>query len=133
MYLANNMVAQYLPIADYIIVLGEDGKVAEQGTWQDVQASAGYIRQVVLKDKNDDTQTSCESSEARDKVISRGSAAKKPDDKLQDLNRRTGDIALYSMKQDAATQAYKETLLKYLQAIISGPLAGPKSSCCWSR
>ncbi|KAH8893638.1 ABC transporter [Thozetella sp. PMI_491] len=33
---------QHLPLADHIIVLGKDGKIVEQGTWNELRSEAGY-------------------------------------------------------------------------------------------
>ncbi len=91
---ANKPPAQHLPLADHIIILGEDGKIVEQGTWGKLRAEAGYISQVVLKEKHDNSERPRDGTEARDKI--QPPAAKKPDEGLQDLTRRTGDVTLYS-------------------------------------
>ena len=89
--------AQHLPLADHIIVLGEDGKIAEQGTWQDLRADAGYISRVVLKGSQDDSERPRDRAEAKDKI--QKSAPKKSDENIQDMTRKTGDITLYSTKE----------------------------------
>ncbi|KAI9738029.1 MAG: hypothetical protein M1818_005457 [Claussenomyces sp. TS43310] len=84
---------QHLPLADQIIVLGEDGKIAEQGSWDDLRTKAGYISRVVLKEKHKYLERSHDDTEAKDTTWS--SAAKKSDQNLQDLTRKTGDLTLY--------------------------------------
>lgn len=87
--------AQHLPLADYIIVIGEDGQIAEQGTWADLRASAGYISQVVVKESNGSHSTNDNNSRTREGF--QGSAPKEQKEELKDLSRKTGDITLYSM------------------------------------
>lgn len=86
--------AQHLPLADYIIVIGEDGQIAEQGTWADLRASAGYISQVVVKESNGSHSTNDNNSRTREGF--QGSPPKEQKEELKDLSRKTGDITLYS-------------------------------------
>jgi ATP-binding cassette, subfamily C (CFTR/MRP), member 1 len=82
-----------LPLADHIIILGEDGKIAEQGSWEDLRAEAGYISQVILKEKHDELDRHRDDAPG-EKILS--AAAKKSNENFQDLTRKTGDITLYS-------------------------------------
>lgn len=84
--------AQHLPLADHIIILDENGKIAEQGTWDDLRAEAGYISKVVLKEKDDGEHKPRDRAEAKDKVQV---PPKAPNTDLQDVTRKTGDLSLY--------------------------------------
>ena len=91
--IANTLIAQHLPLADHIIILTEDGKIAEQGTWDDLRSEAGYISKVVLKEKSDDPDKPRDRAEAHDKIQTSG--PKGPSEEMQDITRKTGDITLY--------------------------------------
>lgn len=84
-----------MPLADHIIILGEDGKIAEQGSWEDLRAEAGYISQIVMKDKHHDSEHSHDRAETREKI--QLPTAKKSNQDIDDLTRKTGDITLYGM------------------------------------
>ncbi|KAM7217664.1 hypothetical protein V8F06_006919 [Rhypophila decipiens] len=83
---------QHLPLADYIVVIGEDGKIAEQGTWADLRSSAGYISQVVVKDAKHSPN---DNRDNHGREGFQGSSPKAPKAELEDLSRKTGDITLY--------------------------------------
>ncbi|KAH7323550.1 P-loop containing nucleoside triphosphate hydrolase protein [Rhexocercosporidium sp. MPI-PUGE-AT-0058] len=83
----------HLPLADQIIVLDEDGTIAEQGSWEDLRKDAGYISRVILKEKQDSLTKSGEDTKKNNNIHDSG--APKPDLDVQDTTRRTGDISLY--------------------------------------
>lgn len=85
---------QHLPLANYIVIIGQDGKIAEQGTWDDLRASAGYTSQVVLGEKHNGSSNSRDNSRTREGFQT--PTAKKPKEELEDLTRKTGDFTLYS-------------------------------------
>ena len=116
--------AQHLPLADHIIVLGEDGKIAEQGTWKDLRADAGYISRVVLKGSHDDSDRPRNRAEARDKI--QKPAPKKNDENLQDATRKTGDITLYGMKRRPSYSRRDLTLMMLSTGYYFGAIGIPK-------
>ncbi|KAL5315383.1 hypothetical protein ACEPPN_016250 [Leptodophora sp. 'Broadleaf-Isolate-01'] len=83
----------HLSLADHIIVLNEDGAIAEQGSWEGLRKNAGYISQVILKKKHAMSTTAGGSAKKHDEI--RQSRATKPDPNMQESTRRTGDITLY--------------------------------------
>lgn len=92
---ANNMsIAQHLPLANYLIVLDEKGRIAEQGTWEDLRAETGYISKVVLKEKEKGEDRAGDRAKARDKIQI---TLEQPDSNMQDITRKTGDVTIYSM------------------------------------
>lgn len=100
-------------MADYIIIIGQDGKIAEQGTWDVLRADAGYISQVVLGEKHNDSSNSRDDSRTREGFQT--PTAKPPKEELEDLSRKTGDFTLYSMYPTRPYHAAKPSLT-YLQA-----------------
>jgi ATP-binding cassette, subfamily C (CFTR/MRP), member 1 len=91
-------IAQHLPLADHIIILDEEGKLAEQGTWADLRAEAGYISKVLLKQKENEggEDKARRRAEVRDKTQT---PQQPPNSNMQDIARKTGDATLYSMLQ----------------------------------
>jgi len=94
---------QHLPLADHIIVLDENGSVAEQGSWEDLRARAGYISTVVLKEppsgerskklqNGTDAADQDENEDAKDEE----SPSSPETERMLDMARKTGDITLYS-------------------------------------
>ncbi|KAK4449692.1 hypothetical protein QBC34DRAFT_350884 [Podospora aff. communis PSN243] len=101
---------QHLPLADHIIILDENGAIAEQGSWDDLRADAGYISKIVLKDKEGD------GSKPRDRAEpeNEGQDSAKPSEeagKMQELTRKTGDITLYTYYFGAIGQVRLSVLL----------------------
>ncbi|RDW89784.1 hypothetical protein BP6252_01816 [Coleophoma cylindrospora] len=86
---------QHLPVADYIIVLGEDGNIVERGTWDELRAEAGYISQVVLKGNYYESQKSSDGAEVK-ATMPVQSSTDKSNGRMQDMARKTGDLMLYS-------------------------------------
>lgn len=86
-------IAQHLPLADHIIVLDGKGNIAEQGTWQDLRAEAGYISKIVMSKKEEGEGNARDRGEARDKIQS---TSEEPNSNAQDIARKTGDTTLYS-------------------------------------
>jgi len=90
------LIAQHLPLADHIIILGENGIIVEQGTWVDLRDEAGYISKVVLKEKEEADDKARDRVEAKDKIQI---PPDRPDTSMQDITRKTGDATLYSTLQ----------------------------------
>ena len=87
---------QYLPMADRIIVLGHDGKIAEQGTWDELRSEGQYIRDVILKDSEDsDKKDNDKASEVPRKPEKDIALPIPADETVKDLTRQTGDLAVY--------------------------------------
>ena len=93
-YVTNTFTAQYLPMADQIIILGENGKIEEQGSWESLRTNASYISQVVLKERHEYLERSRKVIEAK-KIKIWKPTSKKCNQDAQDLTRRVGDFTLY--------------------------------------
>lgn len=99
---------QHLPLADQIIILGEDGRIAEQGSWDDLRAKAGYISKLVLDDRHESPKDAANDNGSESKSLS--AEAKKTISDMPDSTRKTGDIRLYSMEKDIQLNLTKKSL-----------------------
>ena len=82
---------QHLRGADFLIALGEDRKIAEQGTFQDLDSRKGYVHSLNLKG----SQANQSDEEEVGEPVKPVSASDNLANVQQDLARRTGDIAVY--------------------------------------
>ena len=93
-YVTNKFTAQHLPLADQIIILGENGKIEDQGSWESLRTKANYISQVVLKERHEYSERSRKVIETKENKMWKPTS-KKCNQDTQDLTRRIGDITLY--------------------------------------
>lgn len=91
---ADASTAQHFPLADHIIILDGDGKIAEQGTWGDLRARAGYISKVVLKEQGESEEEARNDTEERATIQI---PPKQLESSTRHTNRKTGDFSLYGM------------------------------------
>lgn len=77
-------------MADKILVLA-NSKIVEQGTWDDLQSSAGYLSQVEVKDSNLPTARNT----VEEKLPTRIDTAQLADEDILDASRKSGDISVY--------------------------------------
>ncbi|KAH8653767.1 ABC transporter [Xylariales sp. PMI_506] len=84
---------RYLPQADYILVLGENNNIVEQGTWDELRSEAGYISQIVLREVHHESQ---KRDDRADTSLLTQTPPENVDNSMGDLTRKTGDIMLYS-------------------------------------
>ncbi|KAE9574644.1 ABC transporter [Colletotrichum fructicola] len=84
----------YLKYGDHIVILGDDGKIANQGTFTAVRHSA-YLETLSIEDnkhsKNDESATSTPETSEKSKKPK----APEGNDKELDLLRKAGDTTLY--------------------------------------
>ena len=92
--------AQHFQLADQIVVLGRDGKIAQMGTYAFLRSQPGYIGGILLKlSQQQDQSMAVVSPPTRSKSI------KGPcDDDMKDMTRKTGDMAVYSTYKQVARQ-----------------------------
>ncbi|RDW71555.1 hypothetical protein BP6252_08118 [Coleophoma cylindrospora] len=82
-----------LPSADYIIALGPKGDVVEQGTFEELNKSNGYVTSFKVK------KTKAESSTGEAKQTSfklGGDSRNSLDDAMDEKKRQMGDLSIYS-------------------------------------
>lgn len=96
----DKLVVQHLPLADQIIILGDDGRIAEQGSWDNLRVKAGYISQLVLEDRHRHPKetASGNGNDEETKILSPAPKKKAPN--MPDSTRKTGDIRLYSKNRE---------------------------------
>ena len=88
--------AKRLPYADHIVVLDKTGKIAEQGTFEQLNNSGGYVSTFTLPppswdyvpEHSSDIDLASYSSKAPQKGMTEDSLE-------EDAARRTGDVAVY--------------------------------------
>ncbi|KUJ06202.1 P-loop containing nucleoside triphosphate hydrolase protein [Mollisia scopiformis] len=82
-----------LPSADHIIVLGDDGKIAQQGSFSELNSQSGYVQSLNISllesgsKPRDDSGTQKQNS---DLALLRPSETS-----IDDMSRRTGDTSVY--------------------------------------
>lgn len=82
---------QHLPLADHILVL-DDSKIREQGTWDDLRSSdGGFVSTLQVKESD-----SSDAEEAKkDKTSTAAVPASASKNDISDLTRQAGDLAVY--------------------------------------
>ena len=90
---------QHLPLADYVVSL-RDGTVGEQGTFDELMASEGYLQRLGLKttsdnDDSSDMSTSKESEQESKPPTDLTETVKLPDAQVIDDSRQVGDRTVY--------------------------------------
>lgn len=84
--------AQHFYLADHIVVLGNDGNIAQQGTYDSLRSQQGYISSILLKPG----PSSNHSSTTGKQILGSKSLKGPSNDNVMDLTRKTGDMAVYS-------------------------------------
>jgi ATP-binding cassette, subfamily C (CFTR/MRP), member 1 len=81
-----------LPSADYIIALGNNGDVVEQGTFEELNKSDGYVRSFSVKHAKRQTQT----TEPAGKLTLGPKPTSRLLDAMDEKKRQLGDLTVYS-------------------------------------
>lgn len=81
---------QHLPLADLIVVLA-GLKVDEQGTWEDLRSSTGYVSKLQVKESDPNAAQKA----AVEKASTVPGTTPPSKDEMLDLSRRTGDFSVY--------------------------------------
>jgi ATP-binding cassette, subfamily C (CFTR/MRP), member 1 len=79
-----------------ILVLA-DSKIAEQGTWDDLRSSTGYISKLQVKESDSHTAQDA----ANEKPITVPGTTPPTRNDILDLSRKTGDLSVYCMSKDS--------------------------------
>ncbi|RFU34159.1 hypothetical protein B7463_g2169, partial [Scytalidium lignicola] len=82
---------QHLPLADLILVLA-NSKIEEQGTWDDLRSSTGYVSKLQVKEV--DSRSAQNAANEKPSTVPGTTPPSKND--ILDLSRSTGDLSLYS-------------------------------------
>jgi ATP-binding cassette subfamily C (CFTR/MRP) protein 1 len=88
------VLAQHLPLADLILVLA-NSKIEEQGTWDDLRSSTGYVSKLQVKESDPDSAQIA----ANEKPSTVPGTTPPSKDDMLDLSRKLGDLSLYCMSK----------------------------------
>ncbi|KAF2267153.1 hypothetical protein CC78DRAFT_566318 [Lojkania enalia] len=88
--------AKRLPYCDHIVVLSSDGRIAEHGTFDELNGTGGYVSNFDLPPPDWDFTPEKHLYEAPPKYTERAVTGKVTEDDIQaETNRRTGDSKIY--------------------------------------
>lgn len=87
----DNNETQFFHLVDHIVVLGIDGSIAEQGTYDSLRSQTGYISNLLLKTIATNRADMTPSEGLMNKVLKGPS-----NEEVLDLTRKIGDFSVYS-------------------------------------
>jgi ABC-type proline/glycine betaine transport system ATPase subunit len=83
-----------LSYSNHVIAMSGDGRIMEQGPFEQLINAGGYVQSLATRIKNENTRSS---AEKRTDVSPRPEPFKPDhDEEIEELNRQTGDFAVYS-------------------------------------
>ena len=111
---------RHLPLSNQIIVLSAGGKIAEQGSFEQLRSQDGFVNKVILQpellqSKDEIVPTNASSNEplrAAPKAL-RGPTASD----AADLNRRIGDISVYKYYLNAI--GWKSATISIITSVVN--------------
>ncbi|KAJ4856963.1 ABC transporter domain-containing protein [Trichoderma breve] len=116
---------RHLPSADHIIALSQEGVIAEQGTFHDLDALGGYVNSLKIHSANKSTDdvtldsSNDPPSEENDENLTRSKTRKPPPPiwaAADERSRQTGDMAVY---KHYAMSMKPITLISFLLACVA--------------
>jgi ATP-binding cassette subfamily C (CFTR/MRP) protein 1 len=91
-----SIIAKRLPYSDHIVVLEKEGSIAEQGPFERLNASGGYVSSFNLAPPDWNFTPEMHEPDAPPKYSERQATSPVTEEELQaEANRRTGDVAIY--------------------------------------
>lgn len=85
-----------LPFSDYIVALNSAGYVAEQGHFERLKSSGGYVEDITTKLRSSDESAAKEQPEATKLDVSAFKAGPEElDARTEELSRQSGDFSVY--------------------------------------
>jgi ATP-binding cassette subfamily C (CFTR/MRP) protein 1 len=88
--------AKRLPYCDHIVALDKNGKIVEQGTFEKLNLSGGYVSSFDLALPDWDFIPEKDQYEAPPRYTEQTVASQVTEEEIQaEANRRTGDVAIY--------------------------------------
>jgi len=88
--------AKRLPYCDHIVALDKDGKIVEQGSFDELNRTGGYVSSFDLPQPDWDFMPEKHLYEAPPKYTEKANTGKVTEEDMQaESNRRTGDAAIY--------------------------------------
>lgn len=90
--LTNTCAASHFHLADHIVVLSREGKIAQQGSFDELRNQDGYLNSLLVSTSRDtDEATTTTKPAPRKKPVIKGVSQ----NDVTDLTRKTGDMAVY--------------------------------------
>ncbi|KAK4224267.1 canalicular multispecific organic anion transporter 1 [Podospora fimiseda] len=87
---------RHLPSANHVVALGSDGKVVEQGTFQELMTKGGYVYKLDVKETDSSSSSDVDSSSSAAQLLPKRPPPKaNPIIKADDQARATGDWTVY--------------------------------------
>lgn len=86
---------QRLRYADHIIALDSRGNIAEQGSFQQLNDTSGYVQSFSAKLRREESTQMREAVTVTKSIPTMSVDAEEIDPRVEDLNRQTGDFAVY--------------------------------------
>jgi ATP-binding cassette subfamily C (CFTR/MRP) protein 1 len=88
--------AKRLPYCDHIVVLDKEGSIAEQGAFEKLNLSGGYVSSFDLAPPDWDFSAEKHEYEAPPRYTEQQNTSQITEEEIQaEANRRTGDVAIY--------------------------------------
>ena len=94
-------IARHLPSADHIIALGQKGNVVEQGTFEELDSTDGYLKSLAIAEakKEEEMSTVIEEENSNSRAVTAPSHAPTTSDDA----RRLGDFSVYNYYRKVLT------------------------------
>lgn len=90
--IVDNKTVRHLPLADQIVVLGTDGAVVQQGTYESLSSHEGLVSTALDQPCQTNESPQMESNKLMVKKAVKGPSKEEE----MDLTRKTGDFAIYA-------------------------------------
>jgi ATP-binding cassette subfamily C (CFTR/MRP) protein 1 len=128
-----------LPYVDHVIVLGADGRIAQQGSFDELNMREGYITGLLLPKPDwrymtEEEETKSEetaSSSSLNGIVAATEATEEKDSKMIEANRSTGDLTVYKFYIDSIGALYLTVFLFFICAFVfSTSFPGKTCRCC---
>lgn len=108
-----------LAYSDQIVALDSTGTIIEQGTFQQLRTSGGYVEDITTQLRSSDDDAPKEQPEAAKLDVSAFKAGPEEHDiRTEELNRQSGDLSVY--KYYFGSIGWKQTVLFFLMIILYG-------------
>jgi ATP-binding cassette subfamily C (CFTR/MRP) protein 1 len=108
-----------LPYSDHVICLDSLGRVSEQGSFDHLKASGGYVESLATKHKSESaSEKSIEVTDKPKEIALIKAEIEEIDIETEELNRQTGDFAVY--KYYFASIGWRNTSPYVASVILNG-------------
>lgn len=92
---ANRLVVDFLPSADHIICLNNNGKISEQGTFSDLKNTDGYVYSLLRDRARGGEASTLATDNIKEQASKKAQAPPKQQADEEDMRRQRGDSTVY--------------------------------------